>query len=113
MPTYDELTEELTMFIETHFQKNFDPKRYILHSDFIDFIWENTDFNMIKVKKILNSWQDLEVHNGKVYGLYCFTYPDINRKDEDEDEVSSDDGISDDSISDDSDPDDLVDYDTS
>jgi len=81
--TYDELTEELTEFIESHFHPNYDHKRYILHRDFIDFIWENTDFNIIKVKKILNSWRDLEVHNDKVFGLYCFTYPEINRIEDD------------------------------
>jgi hypothetical protein len=90
MVDYERLTEELYTFIETHFHKNFDAKRYILHSDFIDFIWENSDFNMIKVKKILNSWRDLEVHNGKVYGLFCFTYPEINRIEDDATSSSSD-----------------------
>jgi hypothetical protein len=73
------LYKELYTFIENHFHKNFDYKTYILHEDLIDFVFENSDFDMIKVKKIINSSSDIEIHDGKVYGLFCFTYPEINR----------------------------------
>ncbi len=84
----DELVQELIGFLGFHFHKNTDAKRYILYSDLIDFIWENTDLNIMKVKKLLSAWPDLELHNGKVYGLFCFTYPDLNQI---EDDISSSD----------------------
>jgi len=71
--------DELWDFIHSHFEKNNNKKRFIQYKDLVDFIWEQTDFNMIKVKRILNSWNDLKINDGKVYGLYCFTYPELNR----------------------------------
>ena len=86
----DKLVEELIQFIKRHFHQNYDPRRYIDYSEFIDFIWENCDFNIIKVKNLLNSWEQLECHNGKVYGLYCFSYPDLNKIEDDATSTSED-----------------------
>lgn len=87
----DELVEQVIEFIGRHFHTTHDAKRYIHYSDFIDFIWENSEFNMIKVKSLMNSWTPLEVHNGKVYGLFCKSCPDINQIEDDATSTSDDD----------------------
>ena len=107
----EELIDEVRDFLEKHFQPNYDHRRFILYRDFIDFIWENTEFNIIRVKRLLNSWNDWEVHNGKIYGLHCFTYPDINRIDDDATSSSSDDDDEYDELEDDLES--LIEYDSS
>jgi adenine-specific DNA methylase len=75
-------SETLKHFIEQHFAKDLDTTTYILYEDLIDFIFENSDFNMIKVKSILNTW-DLDVKNEKIYNLFCLTDRNINRFEDD------------------------------
>ena len=82
--------DTLNHFIEQHFVKNIDSNTHILYEDLIDFIFENSDFNIIKVKSILATW-DL-VKDGKIYNLFCQTDRDINRFEDDEiPDIDSDD----------------------
>jgi hypothetical protein len=84
-------SDTLNHFIEQHFVKNIDSNTHILYEDLIDFIFENSDFNIIKVKSILATW-DLDVKNGKIYNLFCLTDRDINRFEDDEiPDIDSDD----------------------
>jgi hypothetical protein len=76
-------SETLKHFFEQHFAKDLDSTTYILYQDLIDFIFENSDFNIIKVKSILATW-DLDVKkDGKIYNLFCLTDRNINRFEDD------------------------------
>jgi adenine-specific DNA methylase len=84
-------SETLKHFIEQHFAKDLDTNTHILYEDLIDFIFENSDFNIIKVKSILNTW-NLDVKDGKIYNLFCLTDRNINRFEDDEiPDIDSDD----------------------
>jgi hypothetical protein len=93
--TLSDIETELRNFIEEHFQRTTDATVFIHYIDFVDFIFERTDLPMDKVKRILALWQqkDLEIHNGRVYGLQCITDVEINMA---EDEVASSETSSDD-----------------
>jgi hypothetical protein len=95
----EEISTELRNFLEEHFQRTTDATVFIHYIDFVDFIFERTDLPMDKVKRILALWQqkDLEIHNGRVYGLQCITDVEINMA---EDEVASSATSSDDDASD-------------
>lgn len=93
--TIEEVADDLREFLEEHFQRTTDPTIYIHYTDFLDFIFERTDFGIQKVKRVLLLWDDLEIHNGRVYGLQCITDVDINMEEELEATSSSDDALTD------------------
>lgn len=102
LQTTEEIADELREFIEQHFQRTTDATIYIHFTDFLDFIFENSEFNIQKVKRVLLLWNDLEIHNGRVYGLQCITEPQLNME-TDEVYTSESSGTSDDEINSDDD----------
>lgn len=91
LQTIEEIADDLREFLEEHFQRTTDATIYIRYTDFLDFIFERTDFSLQKVKKILLLWNDLEIHNGRVYGLYCITDTDLNMEEEEQTSTDDDD----------------------
>ena len=66
--------------MHTHFERNYDGSKYIFFTDIIDFILENTEFNVVKVKQLLSYSDELVIEDGKVYGITCITDDSINRE---------------------------------
>ena len=78
---YD-LERQLYIFMPEHFEIVDDGQRFIFYRDIIDFVFEKTEFSVLRVRKIINSLPNLVIQNGKIYGIYCKTDESLNQYEE-------------------------------
>lgn len=66
------------MNIEQSFYENFRKEDfcYVFYTDLLDFFLENTDFNMLEVRRWIKN--NLTIIDGKVVDICCVVDPSIN-----------------------------------